>query len=130
LPGLQVQTWVDQAVFYRSVRDLYNRIFGALGLIIGVIVVFVVANAMAMAVIERTREVGTLRALGTLPGQLVRSFALEGLLLGGVGRRAGRRAGAGRDRGAAGLSGADAAAAGPQRGLPAAGGLRRVAVRG
>ena len=89
LPGLQVQTWVDQAVFYRSVRDLYNRIFGALGLIIGVIVVFVVANAMAMAVIERTREVGTLRALGTLPGQLVRSFALEGLLLGGVGAAVG-----------------------------------------
>jgi putative ABC transport system permease protein len=88
---LKLQTWEDQAVFYRSVRDLYNRIFGALGLIIAVIVVFVVGNAMAMAIIERTREVGTLRALGTLPGQLVRSFALEGLLLGGVGAAAGRR---------------------------------------
>lgn len=85
LPGLTLQTWVDQAPFYRSVKDLYNRIFGALGLIIGVIVVFVVTNAMAMAVIERTREIGTLRALGTLPGQLVRSFALEGLLLGSGG---------------------------------------------
>jgi putative ABC transport system permease protein len=85
LPALAVQTWQDQAVFYRSVRDLYNRIFGALGLIIGVIVVFVVAHAMAMAIIERTREIGTLRALGTLPAQLIRSFALEGLLLGGAG---------------------------------------------
>jgi len=85
LPQLAVQTWIDQAPFYRSVKDLYNRIFGALGLIIGVIVVFVVANAMAMAIIERTREIGTLRALGTLPGQLVRSFALEGLMLGGLG---------------------------------------------
>ncbi len=44
---------------------------------------------MAMAVVERTREIGTLRALGTLPGQLVRSFALEGLLLGSVGAAAG-----------------------------------------
>ena len=85
LPGLAVQTWLDQAVFYRSVKELYNRIFGALGLIIGVIVVFVVANAMAMAVIERTREIGTLRAVGTLPAQLVRSFSLEGLMLGGMG---------------------------------------------
>jgi putative ABC transport system permease protein len=67
------------------VRDLYNRIFGGLGLVIGIIVVFVITNAMAMAVIERTREVGTLRALGTLPQQLVGCFALEGLLLGGVG---------------------------------------------
>ena len=82
---LTVQTWLDQAFFYRSVRALYNRIFGALGLIIGTIVVFVVANAMAMAIIERTREIGTLRALGTLPGQLLRSLALEGMVLGGVG---------------------------------------------
>jgi putative ABC transport system permease protein len=84
-PQLAVQTWIDQAFFYRSVRDLYNRIFGALGLIIGVIVVFVVTNAMAMAIIERTREIGTLRALGTLPSQLLRTLALEGMVLGGVG---------------------------------------------
>jgi putative ABC transport system permease protein len=85
LPALAVKTWLDQATFYKSVKDLYNRIFGALGLIIGVIVVFVVTNAMAMAIIERTREIGTLRALGTLPGQLQGSLALEGLLLGGAG---------------------------------------------
>ena len=84
-PQLTVQTWMDQAFFYQSVRDLYNRIFGALGFIIGVIVVFVVTNAMAMAIIERTREIGTLRAMGTLPGQLLRTLALEGMVLGGVG---------------------------------------------
>ena len=84
-PQMTVQTWMDQAFFYKSVRDLYNRIFGALGLIIGVIVVFVVTNAMAMAIIERTREIGTLRAMGTLPGQLLRTLALEGMVLGGVG---------------------------------------------
>jgi len=84
-PALTVQTWEEQAVFYRAVRDLYNRIFGALGLIIAVIVVFVVTNAMSMAVIERTREIGTLRALGTLPHQLLTTLSLEGMVLGGVG---------------------------------------------
>jgi putative ABC transport system permease protein len=84
-PNLTVQTWLDQAFFYQSVRALYNRIFGALGLIIGVIVVFVVTNAMAMSIIERTREIGTLRALGTLPSQLLRTLALEGMVLGGIG---------------------------------------------
>lgn len=88
-PALAVQTWEDQAFFYRGVRDLYNRIFGALGLIIGVIVVFVVTNAMAMAIIERTRELGTLRAMGTLPAQLLRTLALEGMVLGGVGALSG-----------------------------------------
>jgi putative ABC transport system permease protein len=80
-----VKTWREQAVFYLAVRSLYNRIFGSLGTIITVIVLFVTANAMAMAIIERTREIGTLRALGTLPGQLVRVLALEGATLGGVG---------------------------------------------
>jgi putative ABC transport system permease protein len=84
-PRLQVQTWLDQAFFYQAVRGLYNRIFGALGAIIGVIVLFVVSNAMAMAIIERTREIGTLRALGALPRQLLQSLALEGMVLGGVG---------------------------------------------
>lgn len=89
LPKMQVQNWTEQAFFYRSVRDLYNRIFGALGLIISVIVVFVVANAMAMAIIERTREIGSLRAMGTLPGQLICSFSFEGMFLGGTGAVAG-----------------------------------------
>ncbi|MDI4632451.1 ABC transporter permease [Pelomonas sp. V22] len=84
-PTLTVRTWLDQAMFYHSVKQLYDRIFGALGLIIAVIVIFVVGNAMAMAIIERTREIGTLRALGTLPGQLQRTLALEGMLLGGGG---------------------------------------------
>jgi len=84
-PTLRVKTWLDLATFYKAVKDLYNRIFGTLGLIIAVIVVFVVANAMAMAVIERTREIGTLRALGTLPAQLLQTLGLEGLLLGGAG---------------------------------------------
>ena len=88
-PTLKVQTWLDQAFFYKGVKDLYNRIFGAMGLIIGVIVVFVVTNAMSMAIIERTREIGTLRALGTLPNQLLRTLGLEGMVLGGVGALAG-----------------------------------------
>lgn len=84
-PELTVQTWLDQAAMYKSVRALYNIIFGALGTIIGVIVVFVVANAMAASIVERTREIGTLRTLGTLPSQLLRSLSLEGLVLGGCG---------------------------------------------
>ncbi|MBK9615340.1 MAG: ABC transporter permease [Uliginosibacterium sp.] len=83
--GFTVQNWQDKAFFYRSVRDLYNRIFGGLGGIIALIVLFVIGNAMSMAVIERTREIGTLRALGTAPAQLTRVFSMEGAILGGLG---------------------------------------------
>lgn len=83
--GFTAQTWLEQAFTYKSVRALYNRIFGALGGVIALIVLFVVGNAMSMAVIERTREIGTLRALGTEPGQLTRVFSMEGAVLGGTG---------------------------------------------
>ena len=85
LPQFTVQTWLDQAFYYQSVRDLYNRIFGVMGGMVGLIVLFVVTNAMAMAIVERTREIGSLRAMGTLPGQLIRSLAMEGVVIGGVG---------------------------------------------
>ncbi|MFN5048238.1 ABC transporter permease [Roseateles sp.] len=84
-PALALKDWEQLAPFYGAVRQLYNRIFGALGSILALIVVCVLANAMAMSVIERTREIGTLRALGTRPGQLIASFATEGLLLGSLG---------------------------------------------
>jgi putative ABC transport system permease protein len=84
-PKHSIQTWRDQAYYYLAVRGLYNRIFGLLGAVIAVMVIFAVSNTLAMAVVERTREIGTLRALGTLPSQIVRIFALEGLVLGAAG---------------------------------------------
>lgn len=89
LKALAVRTWQDDALFYTSVRQLYNRIFGALGAIMALIVVVVVSNAMAMSIVERTREIGTLRALGTLPSQLTSALALEGMLLGSAGAAVG-----------------------------------------
>jgi putative ABC transport system permease protein len=82
---LEVRSWDDLAPYYQSVRALYDRIFGALGIIIAVIVVFVVVNSMAMSIIERTREIGALRAMGTAPMLLTRLFAMEGLMLGAMG---------------------------------------------
>lgn len=84
-PHYTVRTWRDQAQYYAAVRSLYNRIFGLLGVVIVVMVTFAVSNTLAMAVVERTREIGTLRAMGTLPAQIERIFALEGLVLGAVG---------------------------------------------
>ena len=94
-PDHALQTWRDQAFFYAAVRGLYNRIFGLLGMVIVIMVLFAVTNTLGMAVVERTREIGTLRALGTLPSQIVRIFALEGLVLGAAGVISGMLAAAG-----------------------------------
>jgi putative ABC transport system permease protein len=77
--------WWEQAFYYHSVRGLYDRLFGLLGLIIAMLVLFSVANTLAMAVVERTREIGTLRALGALPGEVVAQFVREGATIGAIG---------------------------------------------
>jgi putative ABC transport system permease protein len=74
--------WWQQAPYYHSVRALYDRIFGLLGCIIATLVFFSVSNTLTMAVVERTREIGTLRALGAEPGEVVAQFVREGLLIG------------------------------------------------
>ena len=88
-PQLALRTWFDLALFYQSVRALYDRIFGMLGAIMLVIVLFAMMNTLGMAVAERTREIGTLRAIGTHPGEIVRNFVLEGVAIGGAGALAG-----------------------------------------
>ena len=84
-PQIAVRTWLDLASFYQAVRALYNRIFGMLGGIILVIVLFAMVNTLGMAVAERTREIGTLRAIGTRPDEIVRNFVLEAAVIGGGG---------------------------------------------
>ncbi len=81
-PEYSFKPWWEQAVYYQSVRQLYNRIFGLLGIIISFLVFFSVSNTLTMAVVERTREIGTLRALGTLPKEIVNQFLREGILMG------------------------------------------------
>ncbi len=62
-----MQKWQDLAVFYGQVKLLYIGIFGFVGAVLVVIVILSAAIVMTMAVTERTREIGTLRALGTRP---------------------------------------------------------------
>jgi putative ABC transport system permease protein len=88
-PTHDYKPWWEQAFYYHSVRGLYDRVFGLLGLIIAMLVFFSVANTLAMAVVERTREIGTLRALGALPQEIVAQFVREGALIGVVGAAAG-----------------------------------------
>lgn len=81
--------WRALATFYGQVRLLYIGIFGFVGAVLVVIVVLSSAIVMTMAVTERTREIGTLRALGTRPSGIRNLFLAEGLVLAAAGCVAG-----------------------------------------
>ena len=76
-----VQHWRELAVFYGQVRLLYIGIFGFVGVVLAVIVILSAAIVMTMAVTERTREIGTLRALGTRPSGIRRMFLAESAVI-------------------------------------------------
>jgi putative ABC transport system permease protein len=92
--GLEMKSWSELASFYHQVVLLYNGIFGFLGLILFGVVIFSVANTIVMSILERTREIGTLMAIGTTRGRIWRMFFLEGLMTGLLGGLLGLAAGA------------------------------------
>lgn len=87
--GLEYRLWSDLAPFYHKVVGLYNGIFSVIKVIIAIIVLFSIANTMTMAIFERVREIGTLRALGTSRAGIMKLFVSEGILLGIAGGLAG-----------------------------------------
>ena len=84
-----IRRWRELAVFYGQVKLLYIGIFGFVGAVLAVIVILSAAIVMTMAVTERTREIGTLRALGTRPSGILGMFLAEGAALAVVGCAAG-----------------------------------------
>ena len=86
---LEIRTWDDLELRYHQVRELFGRIFAVLTLIVSVMVVFGITNTMTMAIFERTREIGTVMALGTRRRGVVAMFVLEGFVLGVLGALAG-----------------------------------------
>lgn len=68
--------------FYVQTVQLFDTIFGFIFSLIGAIVLFTVSNTMNTAVVERTVEIGTLRAIGLRRAGIRRLFVTEGALLG------------------------------------------------
>ena len=77
----EMRGWEQLASFYHRVVELYDGIFMFVIIVIAVVVLFGITNTMMMAVMERTAEIGTLRAIGTRQTGIVRQFVVEGLVL-------------------------------------------------
>ncbi|HEY6104356.1 MAG TPA: FtsX-like permease family protein, partial [Anaeromyxobacteraceae bacterium] len=92
---LDLSTWEDEMSFMSWILSAVRTLSTLLVFILMVIVVIGILNTLAIAIRERTREIGTLRAIGMQRRKVLWLFLLEAFLLGAAGTALGALVGAG-----------------------------------
>jgi len=92
-PGLESASMTDKkAEIDRQISATFNM-FNSIVAIAVIVSLLGVVNTLAMSVLERTREIGVLRALGSTRWQVRRTMFDEGLLITAAGALTGIAAG-------------------------------------
>jgi putative ABC transport system permease protein len=86
---LEARPWQELNSTYESISTFYKAFSGLATIAVFVLVFFSVLEVLTMSFLERTREVGTIRAFGTPRGKVFSYFLLEGVILGVLGGIAG-----------------------------------------
>lgn len=84
-PDYEVHTWSELFPFVKSLTGTQDFIFSIVSAVFLTVVLLGIVNAMLMTVLERTREIGTMLAVGMRRRQIIRLFMLEGAVIGAVG---------------------------------------------
>jgi putative ABC transport system permease protein len=79
---LDVTVWEDELSFMTWTLKLLNGLSGVLIVILIAIVITGIMNTMWIAIRERTREIGALRAIGMQRTGVLRMFLIESIMLG------------------------------------------------
>jgi len=92
---LDITTWEDETSFMSwTLQTLEGLTFTLISILL-VIIVIGIMNTMWIAIRERTREIGTLRAIGMQRSRVMIMFLIEALLLGLTGTAVGALGGLG-----------------------------------
>jgi len=80
-PAFELHTWEKLSPFFNISRMIDVMTFFVKLMLIAIVLISIM-NVMVMAVYERIREIGTIAAIGTLPGKILAMFLIEGFSLG------------------------------------------------
>ena len=83
-PIFELHTWEKLSPFFNIARMIDMMTFFIKLMLIAIVLISIM-NVMIMAVYERIREIGTIAAIGTLPGKILNMFVIEGFCMGVVG---------------------------------------------
>jgi len=89
VPGVRVVTSSNLATAASALSGTLTSLFTVIGLVALLAGGFGVVNTMVISVSERTREIGTLEAIGARQGQIMKLFLGEAFLIGVIGAVAG-----------------------------------------
>jgi ABC-type lipoprotein release transport system permease subunit len=78
---IDVTTWKDELQFMQWTIQGFESLTGALIFILMIIIVIGVMNSLWMSIRERTREIGTLRAIGMGRSKVLVMFVMEAAVL-------------------------------------------------
>ena len=95
--GLRVRTrsWQEASSFYESLSTFWSAFSGLAQVGVFVFVLASILEVLTMSFLERTREIGTVRAFGTTRARVFATFLLEGACLGAIGAGLGALLGTG-----------------------------------
>ena len=83
-PVFEVHTWEALSPFFNIALMIDVMTLFMKAMLIAIVLISIM-NVMIMAVYERIREIGTIAAIGTLPGKILSMLVIEGLSLGALG---------------------------------------------
>jgi putative ABC transport system permease protein len=83
--GVEVKPWQDVAPFYSELKTFWEALEGLSTMGVFILAFFSIMQVLTMSFMERTREVGTIRAVGTKRRQVFGMLLTEGVLLGLLG---------------------------------------------
>ncbi|MDH4199695.1 MAG: ABC transporter permease [Spirochaetia bacterium] len=86
---LEVRSWEQLAVFIKQIVGMFQGMIMVVAVIVFLVIIFNIQNTMHMAIHERFREIGAMRAMGSSRMEIVRSFLAEGFFMGLFGALAG-----------------------------------------
>jgi len=89
----EVHTWAQVAIFVRQAMERQNFVIKVIAYAFLLLMLLGVANTMLMSVIERTREIGTMMAVGVRRSKILGLFVIEAVTIGALGGFLGAAAG-------------------------------------
>jgi lipoprotein-releasing system permease protein len=80
--GVQADSWIKNSAQFFAAVSAQTTANTAIRFLVGLSVAFGVASVLVVSVVQKSREIGILRAMGIARGQVLRIFLLQGGLLG------------------------------------------------